>query len=155
MNLDPTVDTVPERGRTRTGRLLTPRLGLLKMTLEHNARGMPRPLALVPVYFGYEKLIEAGSYLEELRGSKKQKESVGDIFRSLRLIRQNFGKVSVNFGMPIEIDAWSEANAELSETNQPRELGREILQRINQCASVNPINLVALVTLASARNRFK
>ncbi len=145
------VEFFPEGGRTRTGRLLPPRLGLLKMTLQHNARGMPRPLAIIPVYFGYEKLIEAASYLEELRGSKKQKESLGDIFRSLRLIRQNFGKVNVNFGVPIEIDAWCDANADLPEADQPRALGREILQRINQSASVNPINLIALVTLSTPR----
>jgi glycerol-3-phosphate O-acyltransferase len=121
------------------------------MTLQHNARGMPRPLALVPVYFGYEKLIEGGSYLEELRGSKKQNESLGDVFRSLRLIRQNFGKVSVNFGVPIEIDAWCDENAALPEDEQPRALGQEILERINQNASINPINLVALVTLSTPR----
>ncbi|MFP6815212.1 MAG: glycerol-3-phosphate 1-O-acyltransferase PlsB [Pseudomonadales bacterium] len=145
------VEFFPEGGRTRTGRLLPPRLGLLKMTLQHNARGMPRPLALVPVYFGYEKLIEAGSYLEELRGTKKQNESLGDVFRSLRLIRQNFGKVSVNFGAPIEIDEWCEANANLPEDEQPRVLGQEIMKRINQSASINPINLVALVTLSTPR----
>ncbi|MDH3643529.1 MAG: 1-acyl-sn-glycerol-3-phosphate acyltransferase, partial [Gammaproteobacteria bacterium] len=140
------VEFFPEGGRTRTGRLLPARLGLLKMTLEHNARGAPRPLALVPVYFGYEKLIEAGSYLEELRGSKKEKESVGDVFRSLRLIRQNFGTVNVGFGVPIQLDEWCAARKEVPAGDQPRELGREVLQRINQTASVNPINLVALVT---------
>ena len=145
------VEFFPEGGRTRTGRLLSPRLGLLKMTLEHNARDMPRPLAVVPVYFGYEKLIEARSYLEELRGSKKEKESLGDILRSLRLIRQNFGKVNVNFGEPIEVDAWCDDHAEISEVDRPRELGRNILERINQSASVNPINLVALVTLSTPR----
>ena len=145
------VEFFPEGGRTRTGRLLPPRLGLLKMTLEHNARGMPRPLAVVPVYFGYEKLIEAGSYLDELRGSKKQKESLGDIFRSLSLIRQNFGKVSVNFGDPIEIDSWRRTNAGVAEADQPQALGIEILQRINESASVNPINLVALVTLSTPK----
>jgi glycerol-3-phosphate O-acyltransferase len=85
------VEFFPEGGRTRTGRLLPARLGLLKMTLEHHARGLPRPLVFVPVYFGYEKLVEAASYLDELRGGEKRSESLGDVFRSIRLIRQNFG----------------------------------------------------------------
>ena len=141
------VEFFPEGGRSRTGRLLPARMGLLKMTLECHERGIPRPLALVPVYFGYEKLIEASSYLDELRGSEKRGESVGDIFRGLRLIRENFGKVDVNFGEPLVIDSWSGAE----EANSTFELGQELMLRINESASVNPVNLVALVTLSTPR----
>jgi glycerol-3-phosphate O-acyltransferase len=142
------VEFFPEGGRSRTGRLLPPRLGLLKMTLDCHARGVPRPLALVPVYLGYEKLIEASSYLDELRGSEKQGESVGDIFRSLKLIRQDFGKVDVNFGQPLILENWLQ---EATHTNLPYELGQEVLIRINESASINPINLVAMVTLSTPR----
>ena len=142
------VEFFPEGGRSRTGRLLPARLGMLKMTLECHARGIPRPLALVPVYFGYEKLIEAGSYLDELRGSEKERETIGDIFRSLKLIRQNFGKVDVNFGEPIVLEDWLDVS---SGANSPYDLGQEILKRINETASINPINLVALVTLGTPR----
>ena len=145
------VEFFPEGGRTRTGRLLPARLGLLKMTLEHHARGVPRPLAIVPVYFGYEKLIEASSYLEELRGSEKQRETFGDLLRSVRLIRQDFGRVNVNFGEPIDLNTWVAAQAALPSAELPAALGRKILERINNSAAVNPINLVALVTLCTPR----
>ncbi len=141
------VEFFPEGGRSRTGRLLPARLGLLKMTLDCHERGVPRPLALVPVYFGYEKLIEASSYLDELRGSEKRGESVGDIFRGLKLIRQDFGKVDVNFGEPLVLGSWLDAHPEQG----PYELGREVLQRVNEAASINPINLVAMVTLSTPR----
>jgi len=144
------VEFFPEGGRTRTGRLLPARMGLLKMTLEHHHRGIPRPLAIVPVYFGYEKLIEAGSYLEELRGSKKQRESIGDLLRSLKLIRQDFGRVNVNFGQPFDLGDWLEAR-DLPPEEMPVALGREVLQRVNDCAAINPINLVAMVTLCTPR----
>ena len=142
------VEFFPEGGRSRTGRLLPARVGLLKMTLDCHQRGIPRPLALVPVYFGYEKLVEARSYLDELRGSDKRGESVGDIFKSLRLIRQNYGSVDVNFGEPIVLDDWLEA---AGPSNPPEALGNEVLTRINESASVNPINLTALVTLSTPR----
>lgn len=141
------VEFFPEGGRSRTGRLLPAKLGLLKMTIEHHQRGVPRPLALMPVYFGYEKLVEAGSYLDELRGAEKENESVHDIFRSLRLIRQDFGKVAINFGRPIVIEDWLKEVRQ----NQPQELGLEILRRINEAVAINPINLVALVTLSTPR----
>lgn len=141
------VEFFPEGGRSRTGRLLPARLGMLKMTLDCHERGVPRPLALVPVYLGYEKLVEASSYLDELRGSKKSGESVGDIFRGMKLIRENFGKVDVNFGEPLVIKEWLSEQGELP----VMALGQEVMLRINEAASVNPVNLVALVTLSTPR----
>ena len=143
------VEFFAEGGRSRTGRLLPARIGLLKFTIDHARRGLPRPLALVPVYVGYEKLIEAVSYLKELRGTQKRRESLIDLLRSLKLIRQNFGRVAVNFGEPLPLDDWlaapSPANAEATR------LGREMLMRINDAASINPVNLVALVMLCTPR----
>ncbi len=87
-----------EGGRSRTGRLLPPRTGLLNMTITTHVRGVPHPIVFVPVNIGYEKLIEASSYLDELRGGTKERESILDVLRSLRLIRQVFGRVHVSFG---------------------------------------------------------
>ena len=142
------VEFFPEGGRSRTGRLLPARLGMLKMTIDDDQRGIPRPLALMPVYFGYEKLVEASSYLSELRGTTKRGESIADVVRNLKLLRQNFGKVDVNFGQPILLQQWL---ADHPQNNSPADLGHEILLRINAVASVNPVNLVALVTLSTPR----
>lgn len=145
------VEFFPEGGRTRTGRLLPARVGLLKMTLEHHQRGIPRPLSFVPVYVGYEKLVEAGSYMDELQGAEKKRESLADVFRSVRLIRQNFGTVDVKIGRPIHLEEWLQTTSGADLADDPGGtallLGQEIMQRINQAAAVNPVNLVALVTL--------
>jgi glycerol-3-phosphate O-acyltransferase len=147
------VEFFPEGGRTRTGRLLPARIGLLRMTLDHARRGIPRPIAFVPVYLGYEKLIEAASYHNELRGAEKQRESVFDIFRSLRLIRQNFGRVEVNFGEPLPLQAWLDAQSDRADQTRDlaAALGQDIMQRINDTAAINAMNLVALVTLTMPR----
>ncbi len=144
------VEFFPEGGRTRTGRLLPAKLGLLKMSLDHQERGLPKPLAFIPVYFGYEKLVEGSSYLSELRGADKKQESVMDLVRNLKLIKQNFGSVDINLGTPILIDQWlkeSTGTASDGSADVAKALGDEILIRINQHASLNPVNLVALVTL--------
>ncbi|MAI16962.1 MAG: glycerol-3-phosphate 1-O-acyltransferase, partial [Gammaproteobacteria bacterium] len=78
----------PEGGRSRTGRLLPAKFGLLKMCVDSQQRGLPKPLAFVPVYFGYEIVLEGSSYLSELRGADKKRESPLDILRSLKLIRK-------------------------------------------------------------------
>ena len=146
------VEFFPEGGRSRTGRLLPARTGLLSMTLDHAARGLPRPIAFVPVYIGYERLIEGGAYVDELRGGAKRRESFGDIVRGLRFIRQRHGRVDVNIGEPLRLDAWrtgQRANGDAAA------LGREMLTRVNRSASVNPVNLVALTLLCAPQLAMK
>ena len=141
------VEYFVEGGRSRTGRLLPARTGLLQMTLDAHRRGVPRPIAFVPVYFGYEKLIEATSYVEELRGAGKRQESVGGVLRSAKLARQSFGTAQVSFGKPLVLDDFLANGEEAS----ARALGDRVLAAINACAVVNGINLIALTTLSMPR----
>ena len=57
-----------EGTRSRTGKTLQARLGLLRMVLEAYARGARRELYVVPVGFTYERLVEEFSLSEERRG---------------------------------------------------------------------------------------
>ncbi len=140
------VEFFPEGGRSRSGRLLMPKYGLLKLCLEHQHQGLPKPLAFVPIYFGYEKVIEGGSYLSELQGSAKQKENLLGVLTNLRLIRQNFGCLQVNLAAPIKLDEWlSQQSAQPGSYPQLATLGRAIMEQINAHASINPVNLLALV----------
>jgi glycerol-3-phosphate O-acyltransferase len=52
-----------EGGRSRSGRMLTPKAGILGMTVQSFIREHARPLLFVPVYIGYEKVIEGRTYL--------------------------------------------------------------------------------------------
>ncbi|NCF44980.1 MAG: glycerol-3-phosphate 1-O-acyltransferase PlsB [Proteobacteria bacterium] len=140
------VEFFPEGGRSRSGRLLPPKYGLLKLCLEHQQRGLEKPLAFVPIYFGYEKVVEGGSYLRELRGSAKQKERLTDLISNAKVVRQRFGMLQVNLADAIKLDSWLEQDG-INNLDQPRQLerlGQDIMLGINRRASVNPINLVAL-----------
>ncbi len=141
------VEYFVEGGRSRTGRLLPAHTGMLRMTLDAYRRGLPKPLAFVPVYLGYEKVIEANAYVDELRGAAKRRETVGGVFRSLRLIRESFGTVQVRFGEPIELAAFLDS----CDAEPAAALGRRILTGINDSAYVNAVNLVALATLSMPR----
>lgn len=149
-----------EGGRSRTGRLLPPRGGMLAMTVRSFLRGGTRPIAFVPVNVSYEKVIEARSYLRELRGHSKQKESLFGLLRSVRTLRQSFGTVYVNFGEPLGLaDFLSEAlpGWEFGDPRPPwlnemvSRLGRVLAQRINAAAVVNPVCLTALAMLCTQR----
>ncbi|MXY57513.1 MAG: glycerol-3-phosphate 1-O-acyltransferase PlsB [Gammaproteobacteria bacterium] len=145
------VEYFVEGGRSRTGRLLPAHTGMLRMTIDAHRRGLPRPLAFVPVYFGYERVIEANAYLAELRGSAKPRETLGSLFRSLRLIRESFGTVQVRFGKPIELAEFLAVHGTNADAQPARLLGEKILGGVNACAYVNGVNLVALATLSMPR----
>lgn len=63
-----------EGGRSRTGRLLAPKTGMMSMTLQALLQGQTRPISVVPVYVGYEHVLEVDTYAKELRGARKKKK---------------------------------------------------------------------------------
>ena len=86
-----------EGGRSRTGRLLWPKTGMLAMTLRSFLADRSRPVVFVPVYFGYEQLFEAKT-IGELSGKPKERETVFGLMRALPLLFKRFGRVYVSFG---------------------------------------------------------
>jgi glycerol-3-phosphate O-acyltransferase len=94
-----------EGGRSRTGRLRPPMTGMLSMTVRSYLREPRRPVVFVPVYFGYERIVEGATYIGELSGRPKEKESVLGLLRAVGKLRQRFGRVHVNLGEPIHLDA--------------------------------------------------
>lgn len=157
------VEYFVEGGRSRTGRLLQPKPGMLSMTVGSFLHNPERPIVLLPVYIGYEKIFEGRSYVRELSGQPKRKESMGGFVKALRSLRGNFGKVRVSFGEPIHLDAfldryaagWRDGDQQAAQAEWlpavVRRLGRQVLTNINASADVNPVNLLALVLLATPR----
>jgi len=154
----------PEGGRSRTGRLLPPKTGLLAMTLQSLLRGTRKPVVIVPVYIGYERMFEGKSYLNELRGAEKKKESFGQLLGIRKTLKQNFGKVYLNFAEPIFLNKyldekqpdWHDYRGQVGAkpnwlVPQVSELSELIMQRINSAATVNAISLVALILLSTER----
>lgn len=147
-----------EGGRSRNGRLLPPKAGLLAMTIQSFLRGHERPLVFVPVYLGYEKLPEGPSFVDELAGRPKRRESWLSLLSALRVLRRHFGKVYVNFGAPLPLADWLDAHQPGWRTAPPASeslrstvaaIATELAGRINDAALVNPVNLVALALLAT------
>jgi glycerol-3-phosphate O-acyltransferase len=164
MNRGHPIEFFIEGGRSRTGRLLRPRTGMLTMTMRSFLRDTRRPVAYVPVYFGYDRLLEGESYIDELLGRPKQKESVGGLLRVLPQLRRELGHVHVAFGEPLLLDGvldrihsgWrSEAQDENSRpvwfADAVDEVANEILRRVNAAAAVTPINLLSVALLAVPR----
>jgi glycerol-3-phosphate O-acyltransferase len=151
-----------EGGRSRTGRLLRPKTGMLAMTLRSFLADPRRPVAFVPVYFGYERLFEAKTYIGELSGRAKQKESVRGLLRTLPQLRKRFGRVFVSFGEPLLLAAhldgrvagWRQSQGE----GRPAWFGgaidalaHEIQCRVNSAVAISPVALLSLALLSMPR----
>jgi glycerol-3-phosphate O-acyltransferase len=151
-----------EGGRSRTGRLLPPKTGMLAMTLRSFLADPVRPVVFVPVYFAYERLVEAKTYVGELSGRPKQKESILGLVRSLGILKKRFGRVYVSFGEPIDLSAHFDRQAPAwrdyrSSTRPPwlagavDSLAREIQCRVNGAVAISPVALLSLALLSTPR----
>ncbi|MFA0084416.1 glycerol-3-phosphate 1-O-acyltransferase [Vibrio sp. 10N.286.49.C2] len=156
------VEFFSEGGRSRTGRLLQAKTGMLAMTIQAMLRGLDRPVTLVPVYIGYEHVMEVSTYAKELRGKRKEKENAGQILKTIRKLR-NFGQGYVNFGEPIPLNQYLNDHApswakdiDPMGTSKPEwltpvvnNLATKMMTHINDAAAANALTLCATALLAS------
>lgn len=156
------VEYFVEGGRSRTGRLLDPKTGTLSITLQAMLRGDTQPIIVVPVYIGYENVIEVGTYTKELKGAKKEKENMWLALRAFTKLK-NLGLGFVSFGQPIpltnflnqRVPEWRESISSV-DVQRPawlngtvNQLAHELMQNINGAASVNAMNLCSSILLSS------
>jgi len=154
-----------EGTRSRTGRLLPPKAGMLAMSVRSYLNAPVRPIVFQPVYIGYERLVEGDSYTTELSGKAKRSEKFSDLGKIFGITRHNYGKAHVSLCEPIYLDdllklhdpEWQETIRR--EAKRPvwlgtaiEDLGQKIMRNINAGADVNPVNLLALVMLGTPRH---
>ncbi|WP_462146311.1 glycerol-3-phosphate 1-O-acyltransferase PlsB [Pseudoalteromonas gelatinilytica] len=154
-----------EGGRSRTGRLLPPKTGMLAMTLQAMLRGIDRPISIVPVYIGYEHVMEINTYLKELAGNDKKGESVLGIFKAIKNLK-NYGRGYLNFGDPISINQYlNEQQPDWRESIHPTDvqkpqwlgpqvanLADKVMVNINSAAALNAVNLLAMILLVNDKH---
>ncbi len=149
-----------EGGRSRTGKLLPPKLGLLSMIVDSMAsiRREDFDLTLLPINICYEQLAEERTYARELAGEKKKSESVRDVIRARRVLRHRYGRVYLRVGEPLSLgkalqgldQPWEELDRD-RRGEWLQHVAERILHRINEQAVVLPTSLVALALLAHHR----
>ena len=152
------IEFFTEGGRSRTGRLLPAKTGLLAMSVQTFLDQPERNVMIVPVYIGYDHIMEVSTYMKELSGQKKEKESAWQVLGIFKKL-QNFGRAFVNFGEPINLKQyfdqqqpnWREhALSEQAFQLQVNHLANNVMQGINQVTAVNALPLCAAILLASA-----
>jgi len=139
-----------EGGRSRSGKLLPPRFGMLAYVVDAYRRGKSDDVFLIPISIAYDQIQDVGDYVAEQRGAAKQKESFGWFLGLVRRLRR-YGEIHIRFGDPISLAkalGAPDPNAEPApdEDNLAiQKLAFEACVRINE---VTPISATSLVTLA-------
>ena len=149
-----------EGGRSRTGRTLPPRTGMVAMTVQSQLRGIKRPIAFIPTYLGYEHVSEVGNYMRELTGESKKKESAMALLGIFKRFR-NYGRGYVTFGEPVVVPKFLSKQVpdwknDIDPTGVARpqwlndtvnQLAHRIIINLNDSATINGINLCALAIM--------
>jgi len=150
-----------EGGRSRTGKLLNPKLGLISILLDAYRNGTCEDMIFVPVYIGYDRIIEEHAYIHEVEGGKKESENLSQVIRARRFLKKRYGKIYINYHEPIAAsDFFAGRPTPLSrmpakEVNALiRQLGWRIVNAIDKQTVVTPHGLVAAAILNIARPRF-
>lgn len=154
----------PEGGRSRTGRLLRPKTGLMAMIAESALRQRARKVAIVPIYVGYDRVPEGATYARELRGAQKQKESAQGLLKATKVLTKSFGKPYLSFGEPLrlqefadqQLTEWRDGLGTSTAPVRPdgfnalvNELAQEIMRRINCAAVAAPVAITSVALLAA------
>jgi glycerol-3-phosphate O-acyltransferase len=147
-----------EGGRSRTGKMVMPKYGILSMIIQAYQEKACEDLAAIPVYIGYDRVIEEKSYLEELSGVPKEKEKATEMIKSSRLLRKRYGRVYMNVGEPILLKSYLAAQGKpldemTVEERQSlyRRIGYTIVRAINKVSVVTPFSLTAMGLLCYDR----
>ena len=156
-----------EGGRSRSGRLLPPKMGMLAMTVHSQLRQSNKPVVFIPTYIGYERIMEGGTYIGELKGKPKESESLLGLLKVGRKIERIFGNVHLSFGTPLHLTDFM-AKFDVPENSLPADrtdtplddkasamvdnIGVKVMQHINKAAVVTPVSLLSLVLLSAPKS---
>ncbi|KAF6808207.1 Dihydroxyacetone phosphate acyltransferase [Colletotrichum sojae] len=156
-----------EGGRSRTGKLLPPKFGILNFVLDSILSGRVEDAIICPVSTQYDKVIETEGYVTELLGVPKKKENLADFLTGgSSVLSLRLGRVDVRFHEPWSLRGFiNEQITKLArlptslnlDTRNPentavrqkllRILGYKVLSDINDVSVVMPTALIGTVLL--------
>ncbi|KDE03677.1 hypothetical protein MVLG_05866 [Microbotryum lychnidis-dioicae p1A1 Lamole] len=151
-----------EGSRSRTGKLLPPKLGILKYVVEGLLAGRTSDVLICPISLQYDKVIETETYINELLGNPKEKETLTGLLLNTRVVQLQLGRIDVRFQKPFSLNGWIEdQNQRRRSQREPgapvdakkeqavllRALGYQVLSDINKVAVIMPAALVGTCML--------
>ncbi|BBY98056.1 glycerol-3-phosphate 1-O-acyltransferase [Mycolicibacterium fallax] len=139
-----------EGTRSRTGKMLPPKLGLLTYVADAYLDGRSDDILLQPVSISFDQLHETAEYADYARGGEKTPEGFGWLYNFIKAQgERNFGRIYVRFPEPVSMRQYlGEPHGELADDDSARRLALqkmafEVAWRVQR---VTPVNASALVS---------
>ncbi len=153
------VEFFVEGGRSRTGKLLAPKVGLLSLLIEAFLDNNWQDMYFVPIYIGYDRVLEESAYIHEIEGGKKTPENFKNVIKARKFLKKKYGKIYLNFHEPFSLREYLDLlDPASTETGKSRgmfmEFGRKMVGAINRVSVVTPHGVVAAAILNSQQKRF-
>lgn len=150
-----------EGTRSRTGKMILPKLGFLSMLFEAFRDGVCEDLIFVPVYIGYDRVLEESSYINELSGGHKEPENFRQVINARRFLKKRYGKIYLRFHEPLSLgQLLRDQGLSIQEVSSKdkntfcRNLGFRIVNAINKETVVTAHGLCACAILNTPKPRF-
>lgn len=145
-----------EGGRSRTGKLRQPKMGMLSSLIQALLEGTASELFFVPTSITYDNVIEEEQHVEEKAGKEKTKEKLADIFRLRKYLKRRFGKIYLNFGEPVSFRQVAakypdQINGEERKEKIAQRTAFEIMNSLNIMKVATPSALIATAFLVEGR----
>jgi glycerol-3-phosphate O-acyltransferase len=143
-----------EGTRSRTGKMLPPRLGLLAYAADAYLQGRVDDIALLPVSITFDQLHEISEYAAYAQGASKKPEGFGWLYGFIKAQgARHYGKVYVRFGEPVLLSSFLGPAGDAAAEPGARRLALqktafEVAWRINQGMPVTATAIVTTVLLA-------
>ena len=150
-----------EGTRSRTGKLIPPKLGFLSMLLEAYKNGACEDMIFAPIYIGYDRVLEESAYIHELEGGRKEPENLLQVIKARKFLKKRYGKIYVRFHEPLSLNQLLDEKGTTIQqmTNKEkntfcRDLGYRVINSITKAAVVTAHGLCASAILNTTRSRF-
>lgn len=144
-----------EGGRSRTGKLREPHLGLLAYVAEAYTAGIVDDVVLIPVSITYDQITDVRSYAREQRGGAKERESFLWAAKFIANARTSHGSIYLRFGAPLPMSDHLVPGADLTAGEGrlavPR-LAFDVSTQINAVTPITPTSLACLALLEARRS---
>ncbi|MFO7784937.1 MAG: 1-acyl-sn-glycerol-3-phosphate acyltransferase [Desulfatiglandales bacterium] len=142
-----------EGGRSRSGKLILPKIGFLTILLQAFREGYCGDLVFVPASISYDRILEDKAFLQEASGGKKEKENFRQVIRARHFLKRRYGKIYIRFGEPVSLNEYLK-NRGPSKEKVHRHLAFHLIRSINDVTVVTPLALVASAILTAHRGGF-
>jgi glycerol-3-phosphate O-acyltransferase len=150
-----------EGGRSRTGKLLGPKLGFLSILLDAYKSGACPDLIFAPVFVGYDRVLEEKAYVREIEGEEKESENLSQVIKARKFLKKKYGRIYIKFHEPISLNEFlAEKSLSLKQMSPETfhsfcsDFGHRVITAIDSVAVVTPHAVVAAALLNCEKKRF-